>query len=126
MPKKPDAVSLYFETLQIVEALEGARSLLYGLNEADGGLRGSQARQLLDSGVSMLGLLVARLRLLGRVLYGDADPVTLMTPQNRLPASVWPDLDADALLHLWSDAEQTEQAGTQAQRTRSRRSQRQR
>lgn len=113
MAKKPDAVSLYFEISQVTDALEGARAVLYALNEVGDGLGGPAGRQALESGLSMIGLLVARLRLVGRVLYGDADPATLVTPQNQVPASIAADLRADALLRPWSEDKKAEAAAQQ-------------
>lgn len=121
MSKKPDAVSLYFEIAQVTDALEGARTLLYSLNEVGDGLGGPVGRQALESGVAIIGILVARLRLLGRVLYGEADPAALTTPQNQVPVSIAADLRSDALLHPWRDAALAS-AGTTALRPRRRRS----
>lgn len=55
MRKKPDAVSLYFEIAQVAAPLEGARSVLYALNEVGAGLGGPAGRQTLESGLSIVG-----------------------------------------------------------------------
>ena len=119
MAKKNDAVSLYFEICQLADALEGARGLLYSLNEVGEGLGGATGRQALDSGVSIIGLLVARLRLIGRVLYGDADPAALLTLQNHVSARHG-DGATDALLRPWPKAKQADLAEAEALRIRSR------
>lgn len=66
---------------------------------------------------STVGLLVARLRLVGQVLYGDADPAVLITPRNQVSASIVP---SDALLRPWSEAKRRTVAESEAERLRQR------
>ena len=103
LPTEKKAVSVWFELLALIDALEWSRMLLDQATR-DGPDADEETRRLPVLAMAIEKMVVVRLRDLCRVIRHELDPGRFWTPfNNALPAEVLGD-DHDVLFQEWSPA----------------------